>query len=161
MKFFAVIVLALMATASNAWADGPLTATLDAQRVVADTAGGERFVSADTARPSDVVEYRTTYKNTSKRTLRQVAATLPVPAGFVFVAGSASKGALASTDGVKFSAIPLMRLVKSADGRDQMVAVPLSEYRALRWSLGDIPGESARVVTARMRMDDATVVAKR
>jgi uncharacterized repeat protein (TIGR01451 family) len=161
MKNVVLTTLALLACLPAFAAEGPLSARLEAYRVVTDAHGAERLAPDSTARPSDVVEYRTTYRNSSPKALRQVAATLPVPTGFVYVSGTATRGVLASLDGVTFAAVPLTRRIKGAAGNEITVPVPLAEYRALRWNLGDMPANSTRVVTARMRMDDSNVVAAR
>lgn len=159
MKAFVVFVV-LATLAQAAVADQPLVASLDARRVVLEN-GVEKLLPADIARPADVVEYRTTYRNVSRKSLGNVAATLPVPAGFEFVLGTATLGAQASLDGKTYAPIPLTRRVKGADGREQVVQVPASEYRFLRWQLGELPANASRVVVARMRMDDTQVVASR
>ena len=155
---FAVMFLALSGLAAPAYAGDPLTATLDARRVVVAADGKETLVVADTAKPNDVIEYRTTYRNVSKATVRGVAATLPVPYGFAYVAGTAGKTAQASVDGKTFAPLPLTRVVKLPDGRTRIEAVPVAEYRFLRWDLGNMPANTTNTVVARMRMNgDAAV----
>lgn len=155
MKFAAVLTLVLAAATSAAFADSPLVATLDARKVVV-VDGRETFASADVAKPRDVIEYRTTYRNVSKGSLHAVAATLPVPAGFEYLEGTASKGVTASLDGKTYAPLPLTRTVKTADGRTKVETVPASEFRSLRWELGDMPAAASQTVVARMRMSDAT-----
>jgi uncharacterized repeat protein (TIGR01451 family) len=155
---FAVVLLLGLAAVTPAFADGPLTATLDARRVVVAADGKESFANADSAKPNDVVEYRTTYRNTSKNTLRGVAATLPVPDGFIFIANSAGANVQASLDGKTYAAVPLTRVVKLADGRTRDERVPVAEYRFLRWELGNMPANTTNTVVARMRLSDAATV---
>jgi uncharacterized repeat protein (TIGR01451 family) len=115
-----------------------------------------RLAPTTQAHPGDVIEYQVTYANAGKAPARQVGATLPIPAdGMVYLEGSASPAALqASLDGVKFAPAPLKREIVR-DGRRQSISVPLSEYRFLRWDLGDLaPGQSA-TVSARMRVGDS------
>lgn len=158
MKSVATLLLSLIVLATQpAFADEPLSATLEAHKVLLAN-GVERFVSADTAQPNDVVEYRTSYRNRSQKTLRGVAATLPVPAGFEYVPNSAGTDALASLDGKTYAAVPLTRTVKAADGREEVRLVPVSEYRFLRWKLGDLPAGETTTVTARMRMSSTAPV---
>lgn len=159
MKAFVVMMVALAAMTQAASADQPLVASLDARRVVVEN-GVEKLVPADIARPADVVEYRTTYRNVSRKSLGNVAATLPVPAGFEFIPGTTTPGVLASLDGKSYAPVPLTRRVKGADGREQIVPVPASEYRFLRWHLGELPAGASRDVVARMRMDDQVVASR-
>ena len=115
--------------------------------------GKETTSPATQAAPGDVVQYTATYKNTDKKPAQQVFATLPVPAATEYVSGSAvPAGAMASTDGTKFSPIPLKRLVKNSAGKTVEQEIPFSEYRALRWSLGDLAGGESRTVSARVKL---------
>lgn len=75
---------------------------------------------------------------------------LPIPAGFEFLPDTARPPpAKASVDGRVFEPLPLRRVVKLADGRIKEQLVPLAEYRALRWAIGDLAaGIVARVLLA-------------
>lgn len=158
MKSVVVLVLSLLVLAGQpALADESLSATLEARKVLVAN-GVERFESADTAQPNDVLEYRTSYRNRSQKTLRGVAATLPIPTGFEYIPNSAGTDALASLDGKTFAAVPLTRTVKARDGRDEVRLVPVSEYRFLRWQLGDLPAGATSTVTARVRMQSTAPV---
>lgn len=162
MKPVVALVLSLVVLVAHpAFADESLSATLEAHKVLVAPNGVERFESADTAQPNDVLEYRTSYRNRSQKTLRGVAATLPIPTGFEYIPNSAGEDALASLDGKTFAAVPLTRTVKARDGRDEVRLVPVSEYRFLRWKLGDLPAGATSTVIARVRMQStaAAVVA--
>jgi len=114
--------------------------------------GKEVMSPAKQAAPGDIVQYTAVYKNTDKASATQVFATVPVPAGTEYVAGTAvPAGAQASTDGTNFSPIPLKRTVKNSEGKLVEQDVPFSEYRALRWSLGDLAGGASRTVSARVK----------
>jgi uncharacterized repeat protein (TIGR01451 family) len=135
-----------------ALADATVQVTLTA-RHVSGAHGKEVFTAADQARPGDVLEYRTTCRNTTGTAVRQVMAVLPLPAGVEYVPGSATPAAVeASLDGRTFEPVPVMRRVRAADGRSVMREVPASEYRALRWSVGQLGGGAERTVTARARI---------
>lgn len=132
----------------------PLTATLEAHKVVIADNGKEQLVAASQARPGDVLQYRATYRNVSDKLLRGVMATLPVPtSGVEYLIDSATPaGAEASTNGAHYAPIPLKRLVKLPDGRHQQQLVPPAEYRFLRWPLGDLPAGASKTVSARVRV---------
>jgi len=49
--------------------------------------------------------------------------------------------------------VPLTRQVRAADGQLKTVNVPLSEYRALRWSLGVLAAGASRDVVLRARVN--------
>lgn len=109
---------------------------------------------ADKAAPGDVIELTAVYTNTDRKLpAKNVAAGLNVDPGQVFVAGSAvPAGATASLDSIHFAPIPLKRMVKNAQGQMVEQDVPLSEYRALRWSLGDLAAGESRTVSARVKV---------
>ncbi|MDN4053869.1 hypothetical protein QPK32_12345 [Massilia sp. YIM B02763] len=137
-------------------ADGDqVSATLHAFQVV--TSGKDvKLVPTTQANPGDVIEYQVTYQNNGKTPARQVLATLPVPeGGMAYIDGTATPATLmASLDGKTFAPAPLKRQFVR-NGRRQSEPVPASEYRFLRWDLGELaPGQSV-TVTSRMRLGDA------
>ena len=114
---------------------------------------GDKLVAADTANPGDVIEYQVRYTNNGSAPAQRFSPQLPLPEALVYAGNTAlPSGFMATTDGKNFAPAPLMRAVKNADGTKTMVAVPLREYRAIRWQLGTLaPGESV-VVKARARV---------
>lgn len=115
--------------------------------------GTEQRQSADKAKPGDTIEYVAEYRNTSKSPVSNVVATLPVPSGMEYLPGVADPPQLmASTDEHNYAPVPLKRSIRSADGRLVEQQVPFSEYRSLRWKLGDIQGEASKSVKARMQV---------
>jgi uncharacterized repeat protein (TIGR01451 family) len=155
-----VAATAATATALVARADGDVAVALAAQRVVTQSGGREALASAEQAKPGDVIEYRATYHNSGAAGVRQLAATLPIPAGSEYIARSASPApSLASLDGHTYSALPLKRRVRLADGREVMQEVPAREYRSLRWTLGNLPARGERTVRARVRVEGTPVAA--
>ncbi|WP_137896334.1 DUF11 domain-containing protein [Ramlibacter sp. 2FC] len=134
-----------------------LAAELTARRVLPATGGAELLHSAEQARPGELLEYRVNYRNPGPAPVRQAVATLPIPAGTVFVPGSALPAmAQASTDGRQFQALPLRHWVTLPDGRREQRLVPPQDYRALRWQLGDLASGQAVSVSARVRLEAAT-----
>jgi len=105
----------------------------------------EVLVSAEMAKPGDVLEYQASYNNISNQALRGIKATLPIPLGIIYQPGSTShtETLKASTDGNHFAKPPLKRIVTLANGKQQVQTIPYSEYRFLRWSVGTLQvGES-------------------
>jgi uncharacterized repeat protein (TIGR01451 family) len=161
MKFFAPLIFAVTALISQqTFAAEPLSASLEAHKIVRAADGKEQQLDAAAAKPGDVIEYRATYKNVSDKPLKGVKATLPVPAsGVEYLANSAlPAGVEASVDGVQFAPAPLKRLVRLADGKQQQQLVPTAEYRFLRWPLGELPAGAAKSVTARVRVTSEPVL---
>ena len=149
----AALVLACAGFAS-AQQPGPIESRLDARKVVVAADGKESFAAAETAKPGDVIEYTATYRNTATQTMRNLEATLPIPANTELVAGSAAPaGARASLDSRSFEQVPLKRKVRrGAADVEEMVA--LGEYRSLRWYPGELaPGKSI-AFKARVRVLD-------
>jgi len=132
-------------------ADNNVTVALQAFKV-----SGQKLVATTEAQPGDTIEYQVTYRNAGATPARDVMATLPVPEGGMhYLANSAAPAkVLASLDGKQYAAVPLTRAVVR-NGKPTTEAVPVSEYRFLRWQLGDIaPGRSV-TVTSRMRLEGA------
>ena len=76
------------------------------------------------------------------------------------MAGSAKPAnATASLNGIDFAVMPLKRMVKKSDGKLEGQVVPLLEYRALRWDLGDLAQKNKVVVSARARVNQVSVSA--
>lgn len=138
-------------------AGGGVQVALTAQRIVLDRNGKEVFAESQQARPGDILEYRAVYRNPGKRAVRNVLAVLPVPAnGLSYVPASANPQRVwASLDGRTFALAPLTRTVTLPDGRREIRPVPVSEYRYLRWDLGELKPGAQAVVAARMRMAQA------
>lgn len=145
---------ALLAASAQAEPTKDLTAGLEALRVQARADGGENLIAAGHAQPGDLLEYRAHYRNAGPEPVRQVVATLPLPAGgMVYVPGSASPAdAEASSDGRHFEPMPLQRWVVLPDGTREKRPVPPEEYRSLRWHLGDLPPHRTVTVSARVRV---------
>lgn len=148
-----VLCLSFGAHAGGGKGNDPLLVTLVHQRVMTGKDGGERYGPANRAKPGDLIAYRATYTNRTEKRLSGVLATLPIPAGMVYVSASAEpKEVLASLDGVHFEPVPLKRMVRNADGIKVPKEIPVEEYRALRWKLDDLRVGQAETVKARMHI---------
>jgi len=132
---------------------GDLVSVLTQSRVTVGADGKEVLLPAAKTAPGDVIEYRATYTNRGKGPVTGVEASLPVPPGMTYVSPSARPdGALASLGDGKFEPIPLKRRVKLPDGRMEDREVPATEYKALRWKLGELAAGKSASVAARMRL---------
>jgi uncharacterized repeat protein (TIGR01451 family) len=133
-------------------------AKLAAFKVTQDANKKEVLAPADKVAPGDLLEYQVVYQNNGKSQLKQLTATLPLPVGMTYVAGSAKPAsAMASLDGKTFAAMPLKRMVKKADGKLEEQAIPLSEYRALRWKLGELAEKGKAEVSALAHVNQVLV----
>ena len=153
------MVAAGLALGQAAWAQSAVTSTLAAQRV--DMVDGKPVLKpAVQSKPGDIIEYSSTYKNGGASAAEKLLATVPVPAGTTLIAGSVQPAqALASTDGVAFAPMPLMRSVRQPDGSQRSEAVPLTDYRALRWNVGTLAASGSAVVSLRVRIDSPAIAA--
>ncbi|WP_416762710.1 hypothetical protein ACNI65_09920 [Roseateles sp. So40a] len=108
-------------------------------------------------RPGDVVDVEVRYVNAAGKPATDVRLTLPVPAGGlrVLLGGSSdTPPQFASLDGKRYDPIPLKRELRLADGRRATIDVPTSEYRFVRWHLGDLPAGAERAVRARLQLPE-------
>lgn len=148
----AVILAATGAVAAQAQ-KGQVSSLLQAYRVVVGKDGAETFVDAAKAKPGDVLEYRLTYENGTGGAIANLQANLPIPQGMAFVPNScAPAGALASLDGTTYAAMPLMQEQKQADGSVKKVAVPVEQYRSLRWTVPSLKAGARATMSARVRI---------
>jgi uncharacterized repeat protein (TIGR01451 family) len=138
-------------------AAGSVAVELTANRVT-KSQGKEVLASAEEAKPGELIEYRALYRNDGAGEAKGLMATLPIPRGTQYVAGSAlPRRVEASLDGRTFAPVPLKRTVKTPDGRTVVQEVPVAEYRALRWPLGALPAKEQRAVSARVRVEPTPV----
>jgi len=121
-------------------AAGSVAVELTAQRVT-KAQGKEVLVAADQAKPGELIEYRALYRNDGASEAKGLMATLPIPRGTQYVAGTAEPRGVEA----------------SLDGRTVVQDVPVSEYRTLRWPLGVLPTKQSRTVAARVRVETTTV----
>lgn len=126
---------------------------LTQKRVVASPQG-EKLEDAASVKPGDVIEYRATYTNVSKQTVQGLVAKLPIPEGLEYLPKTAkpfnASLQMAGRDG-QFGVEPLQR--KAADGSAQ--ALPYTEYRTMRWSIGQLNAGASVVVSARAKVEGA------
>ena len=143
-------VMPAMAQQTGNTAPKLVEATLSVFHVGKSADGKEALLPADKASPGDTLEYQIVHKNNSKSAVKFLTATLPLPEGISYVAGSAKPAnAQASLDGKVFVAIPIKTMGKAADGKLEERLVPYSEYRALRWVVGELQANAQVSVSAR------------
>jgi uncharacterized repeat protein (TIGR01451 family) len=134
------------------WSQGKVNVVLTANKIVVVN-GSEKKEPGDKAKPGDVIEYVADYTNTDKQSVNQVQANLPVPSGMEYLPGTAvPANVTATTDGTHFAPVPLKRSVKGADGKMKEELVPTSEYKSLRWDLGEIGAGATKSVKTRMKV---------
>jgi len=134
----------------------PLLITLTQKRIVTDAKGNEKSEEVPKVKPGDVIEYTAVYHNRGSAAITGLNASLPIPKGLVYIPKTAKPAtALATANGTKYSAIPLMRTEKTKEGTEKTVEVPYAEYRSLRWEVGTLNANQQVTVSARARVESA------
>ncbi|MCI0450886.1 MAG: hypothetical protein L0Z51_00685 [Candidatus Latescibacteria bacterium] len=129
---------------SFAFADNPVTGTIEAVKVVVAESGEEVYLPADEARPQDVIEYRLKYANRGDQAVSKLSITDPVPVGARYVAKTAKSPKFAnvvfSVDGAKtFHNWPVRVKQTDANGKDVWVDATPDMITHIRWTLsGDL-----------------------
>jgi uncharacterized repeat protein (TIGR01451 family) len=133
-------------------AKDPVEARLEVHKVVRAPDGRESVSAAGSVKPGDLLEYVVTYRNNGAKPVRDFAATLPIPPATELVAGTERPaGAAGSVDAREFRPVPLKRKVMR-DGREMEEAVPLREYRALRWTTPELKAGQSLTYSARVKV---------
>ncbi|MDD4929569.1 MAG: hypothetical protein PHP85_09860 [Gallionella sp.] len=115
--------------------------------------GAEELKPVERIKPGEIIQYQATYSNVSDHAVHQLQANLPIPPETEYLPGSAKPAIVeASTDGVTYAAVPLRKKVLLANGKTEERDVPVSEYRSLRWAIGDINAGQKVSVYARIRL---------
>jgi uncharacterized repeat protein (TIGR01451 family) len=146
--------LCALCLATPAFAQGGQVQSKLTVAQVVDVNGRTVAVSAAQAHPGDVVEYRATYSNSGATGVAHLLATIPVPIGTAYVAGSAKPESAveASADGVHFAPMPLMHMVKDANGKQVQKPVPLTDYRAVQWQIPTLGAHADATTSLRVRI---------
>lgn len=153
----AIVVCSVMLSAA-ARAEEALKVTLEVKKVVVDVNGKEALQNADSAQPGDLLQYTAVYHNVSKKGLKGLEATLPIPTYTEYQPDSVKPaGARASWDRAHFQSIPLKRIVKRENGVDIEQMVPYAEYRALRWYPGDLAAGEEKRFSTRVRVENRSI----
>jgi len=146
------LLLAASATPLGAEPSEAIETRLEARRVIHAADGGESLAPAESAKPGDVIEYVAIYRNTGSQPVRNLVATLPIPAHTEWVPGSARPAnAEASRDAREFAAPPLKRIAKR-EGQAVEEQVPYGEYRYLRWYAPELGGAQTLRFSARVKV---------
>ena len=161
----AVAAALLYGYAPNAHSADPagnaLNVKLEQYLVRPDPSGGELLLEVSEVSPGDQVEYRITYTNTGKQTLR-AEAQLPIPSGLEYQRGSAisnhGAGHQVARQDARFGMEPLREKHTDANGRVVWRLVPYAQYRLVRWSGAALPPGASKVFQLRARVAGAIPV---
>ena len=148
----ALLLVAPSVLANSQATQEPVSVDLNTYLITQNAEGKVTEQLVSEVKPEQIVEYRAVYTNNTAGTIQNLVATLPIPAETQFLAKSAPTKAQASTDGVNFAPMPLKKKVG-----DQVVNVPLADYRALRWTIAELPAGKSIAVSAQTRINSTAV----
>lgn len=123
---------------------------INAFLVVRDASGNETLrplTITDGVSRGDVVEYQGLYTNYDTNRVRKMTVTLGIPEGTELVGSVEPTIVRASIDGSRFVNMPIRT---SVNGQAQ--ELPLSYYKALRWTVEDVGIGATAVVKYRVRI---------
>ncbi len=150
-RYVCVLVVALFVALCPLWAGAqgeaqvePVAVTLESYLVTTvtldDGTTEERFSSAETATPGEVLEYRLAVQNQSGETLPEgLALTGPVPSEVQYFPSAtpaeAARLEFSADGGETFAEPPVMIMVTNEEGEEEEVVADPSQYNAVRWLL--------------------------
>lgn len=131
----------------------PVSAKLVQKLITTAADGKELLTDVSQVKPGDKLQYELTYSNAGTSGVKGLLATLPIPAGTTYQPDTAMPPpAAVSADGVQFSNPPLKRQIER-NGKVVEETIPPQEYKALRWSIGDLAGNGSVTVKARVEVN--------
>lgn len=131
----------------------PVSAKLVQKLISTGADGKELLTDVSQVKPGDKLQYELTYSNAGTSGIKGLLATLPIPAGTSYLPDTAMPApAAVSADGVQFAPPPLKRQIQR-NGRVVEETVPPQEYKALRWSISDLPANESVTVKARIEVN--------
>lgn len=101
----------------------------------------------DSVARGEIVEYQGLFTNQDTNRVRSMTATLSIPDGTELVGAVEPAIVKASTDGQRFVNMPIR-----ANINGQVQELPLSYYKALRWTVEDLGIGATAVVKYRVRV---------
>lgn len=163
----------LMATAAVSWGtpvvaqenEGPRALVIEAANLMAGDARhqalAERGGDANALHPGDVVRYRLVFTNITDGAVRRIVFNDPLPAGLLYVAGSAASDRddvvidYSIDGGATYSAQPMID--ELVDGIRVTKPAPPERYTNVRWRVEDwVQPEAQVTVEFRARMTQAS-----
>lgn len=103
--------------------------------------------SANALTSGSLVDYTTVFTNNSADRVKAMTVTMGIPKGTVLVGNTVPDYPQATVDGVNYSIVPLQTTVNG-----QLTAIPLSNYKALRWDLSNMGAGQTQSVSYRVKI---------
>ncbi len=141
-RLFWVLGLLVITVPLLAAANGELVGNLEAFRVVVTNDGEEKFLSANEAGPSDVIEYRLTYKNDGATSVQNIFIMDPIPAGMNYVGLSATEPDIGRVEfsidhGQTYHSWPVKITRELKNGKTEVVEATPDMVSNIRWVITD------------------------
>lgn len=130
--------VAVSATALFATEKPAVSGELQAWLVTETADGSERLIEASSAEPGQVMEFRIAFTNGGETPVDGIQVVDPIPENTRFIADSHAADVTAAFQvsidgGDTFESEPVVRVETLADGSQQEVIVPPSQYTHVRW----------------------------
>ena len=106
---------------------------------------GHELEETISATPGDTLRYKVAYSNTSAQKIKNIQASIPVPANTQLLQVNTHDYLSASLDGEKYNTWPLKREVIQASGQVHEELVPLSEIRSVSWRIPELQKQATMV----------------
>jgi len=139
---------AVLAASAMAVADAPLSGIIEARKVVHQDSGREMLLPASQVSPTDVIEYRLTYANTSEESLRNISVIDPIPQGTEYISLSATRPQVGKVEfsideGKNYHQWPVRYKKIHEDGTEEWLEATPQMVSHIRWTIaGNFEPES-------------------
>lgn len=146
MILSSIAALALLTSPLAALAQPKVAISIKAEKEVTVTTKGKpvkRKIASKGFLPGEEIIYTLSYVNSGTEPATDVLITDPIPAGTVFIPGSASdadKATYSINNGKSYSKPTLLIYeIKTADGKVQKKVAAPEEYTDIRWTIPTVP----------------------
>ncbi len=155
---YAFVAMIVLLVTPAAYAEGPVTSSLEAFIVEVGEDGKESLMPADKVLPGGVIEYHITYSNNTSDGLANFVVNGDIPEQTRYIANSQEVNLAANfqayIEDLGWVDIPAFRTITNNDGQPEKVEINPSEYTALHWTLaGDLSPETSVSVVYRVKVD--------
>lgn len=121
---------------------GIVNANTKVMKILKDSNGRDVAVPANSIKPGDIIEYHTTYTNSSTRPISDINAMVSLPNGVRVVSLNSPLPTLATTGGDSYQTIQQV-------GNTVVVQ---ENYSGLKWNLASLPANSPQTVVIRAKV---------
>jgi len=135
-----------------------LVSNMQAYLVKTNAEGKEYRQPARETEPGQTIEYNLTYNNQTKKSLKDLVVSGPIPANTTYIGRSARTRTpselMVSIDGGRtFEREPVRRKERLADGSTRTVVIPAERYTNIRWNVKQpIAGLGRQAYTYRVKV---------